>query len=79
MEITRHDEVSRADVEMVIARIGGAGVYLSRDLYAAYAEYAREKGREPAPPNAWGRAVGKAGGQHKARTVNGVKMRAWLV
>jgi hypothetical protein len=71
--------VTRGDVEAVVARIGGAGVYLSADLYEEYLAYAGEKGDPPGSFIAWGQALGRAGGQRKVRTVEGVKHRAWLV
>ena len=77
--MTRLPNVTRADVEAVVAAVGGAGVYPSEDLYAAYVRHAEAKGDPVASFIAWGQAVGRAGGQRKARTINGRKVRAWLV
>jgi hypothetical protein len=58
---------------------GLAGVYLTSDLYARYGDAAREAGRTPAHPIAFGQALKRHGGQRKSRTVQGRQVGAWLV
>ena len=51
-----HDE----DVRAVIEEMDRSVRYPSRDLYQAYAKVARDAGRQPGHPSAFGQALGRA-------------------
>jgi hypothetical protein len=79
MSIRPIHNLGQPSVEAVIARMGGAGIYLTTDLYAEYVKYADEQGVVPASSIVWGRALSACGAQRKTRRVNGKQVGAWLV
>lgn len=72
-------EVSRADVAALILSLTPSAKFPAAGLYARYSTIARQAGREPASPNAFGRSMRNIG--CTARKIGtGKKSRsAWLI
>lgn len=76
--ISLNGMIEKTDVETTLKGLS-PGVYPARVLHSRYAEVARQNGRLPAHPTAFGQALVRMGYLRKKQRVRGQQIHCWVI